>query len=341
MKEAFNLVRGAVSEKDLIPVLTHFAIEANRIHGFNGRIHISAPWKFPDGFPSFTVPANLLMAAMDACGEVEPSLHLQEAERRLIVSAGKFQAHLPIGNIAEYPVPIIPPAPVVKPSRKKLKDHPGGLLPVLETLLPFIGEDASRPWCASIRFQEGHAYATNNVVLAALPLPANMLLSTCALPVYAVQELLRIGREPKYVREEPDSALVFYLPGDVWLKTNLIADGWPDVAAVLEHIHNPPECTPQWIAVEHPELLEAVNAVAPFCPDPKLPAIVLEGDRVTTRAGVNTAAMEGFSQLEGTYHAKALQMVLEGADEVAWGCYPKVPWRGAGGLKGALVGLKT
>lgn len=335
MIEAFNIVRGAVSEKDLIPVLTHFAYEKGRIHGFNGRVHISAPVKLPESFPSFTVSANLLMAAMDAC-PTDPGLAI--TDNLLYVASGKFLAKLSIGNIAEYPVPSLPPAPAVKVVKgRKKKVTTGGLLPVLETLRPFIGEDASRPWCASIRFQDRCAYATNNVVLAALPLPENILLTTCALPVHAVDELLRLKLEPVSIVEDGDHALVFYFPGDVWMKTSLIADEWPDVGVILANIHAMSPVS--WVAVAD-TLLDAVNSVLPFCPDPKLPAIVLDDDTVTTRAGASTASAGGFKGLAGTYHVKALQQVLGSATGVAWGLYPRVPWVGEGGLMGALVGLK-
>lgn len=337
MLEAFKLVRGAVSERDLIPVLTHFAYEKGRIHGFNGRVHISAPVVLPKDFPSFTVSANLLMAAMDACAELDPILAL--SDNILTVSSGRFKAKLSVGSIAEYPIPSIPPVPPIAKGRKKKKDT-GGLLPILEILRPFIGEDASRPWCASIRFQDGCAYATNNVVLATLPLPENILLTTCALPVHAVDELIRLKLEPVSIVADGDHALVFHLPGDVWMKTSLIADGWPDVGVILATIHAPSDGSkPVWVKVP-PTLLDAVTSILPFCPDPKLPAIVLDDDTVTTRAGASTASAGGFKGLTGTYHAKALQQVLGSATGVAWGLYPRVPWVGEGGLMGALVGLK-
>lgn len=327
MRNAFNLVRGAVSEKDLIPVLTHFAYDQGRIHGFNGRVHISVPLDL-GSLPSFTVPANLLIAALDACGEAEPQITVSTAT--VTVAAGTFSADLPRGDIAQFPIPVVPPAP---PKVKRNR----ALLPVLEILHPFIGEDASRPWCAAIKLEAAVAYATNNVVVAAMPLPKNLALrTTCALPVYAVQELLRMGLEPESVVAEGDTALVFYLPGGVYLRSNLIADGWPDVGELLARIHVPEA---QWIKVPK-GLAAAAAAVTPFCPDPKLPAIVLDGTQVTTRAGASSASVGGFQGLQGTYHAKALEMVLASATRVAWGCFPRVPWVGESGLKGALVGLK-
>lgn len=327
MRDAFDLVKGAVSEKDLIPVLTHFAIHEGRIHGFNGRIHLSAPAQELASFQSFTVAADLLLAAMNACGKKEPSF--MKMNDTLFVRAGDFEAKLPLGDIAQFPIPTPPVVPKVH--RRK------GLLPVLQTLRPFIGEDASRPWCASIRFEGDFAYATNNVVLAGMPLPKGFLLGTCALPVHAVDELLRLDCEPQGVVLEGSDTLFFFLPRDVYLRSNLIVDGWPNAGELLGRIHAVADPA-SWIGVT-PALLEAVQGVTPLCPDPKQPAIVLDNTQVKTRSGASTACVGGFQGLAGTYHPKALELVLASATEAAWGCAPRVPWRGAQGLLGALVGL--
>jgi hypothetical protein len=43
MRDVLKFVSGAVSTKDVLPVLTHFAFRDQRVHGFNGRVHICAP----------------------------------------------------------------------------------------------------------------------------------------------------------------------------------------------------------------------------------------------------------------------------------------------------------
>lgn len=327
MRDTFNLVRGAVSERDLIPVLTHFAYFEGRIHGYNGRVHLSAPVKMPASMPSFTVPADLLMAALDSC-RGEPKLVV--VENQLRISEGSFQANLPIGSIADF---IIPPAPVVPKKAKYIAK----LLPILRTLRPFVGEDASRPWCASIRFDRTAAFATNNVVLASLPLPAALVLKPCALPLYAIEELLRIDLEPVSVILEENHALWFILPGDVHLRSHLITEGWPDAAAMLASVHTSAQ-DKRWAPID-PELAQAVETVTPFCPDTHFPAIVLAGDTVKTREGSSRASVSGFRDLEGSYHAQALEVVLSAATDACWSCYPRVPWVGANGLKGVLIGV--
>lgn len=341
IQAVFDLVRGAVSTRELSPVLTHFAYEAKRIHGYNGRIYLSAPLDLGDT-PHFTVPAVLLCAAMDALEtqafltppqlEVRPATDKQSAT--LCISCGEFVANLPIGPIALFPTPVIPPLP---DHHSKAKPA-GALLPVLKTLRPFVGEDASRPWCASIRFMAGHAYATNNVVVASVPLPARFPYLDCALPVTAVEELLRMGEEPLAVLQAGQTALVCYLPYGVILRTQLIQEGWPDAQALMDQVHDNVDKR-TWIPVTD-ALRHAVTALAPLCPDPSLPALVLEGTTVATRAGASSATVGGFKGLVGVYHpTKALEPVLVAASHVAWVKYPRVPWRGPGGLRGVLVGM--
>src|SRR5580765_5634703 len=104
MREAFDLVRGAVSKKDLIPVLTHFAIHEGRVHGFNGRVHISAPALDARALPSFTVPALLMTAAVDAC-RGEPQFEVRDSQVHIKDSASSFRATLPTGPIDSFPLP--------------------------------------------------------------------------------------------------------------------------------------------------------------------------------------------------------------------------------------------
>jgi hypothetical protein len=330
MRDAFNLVRGAVSKKDLVPVLTHFAVHQGRIHGYNGRIHISAPCEELAPLPSFTVPANLLLAAIDACTG-EPVLTIDDSKTltfdrvEVTDTDSHFTATLPVGHIDQFPIPEAPP------KAKKIK---GQLLNVLRLLQPFIGEDASRLWCASIKFQGTLAFATNNVALAMAPLPQGIPLIVCALPVYAVEELLRMELEPLGMAFEEDHALWFLLPGGVWVRTSLVADQWPDAKKVLEAA----QAGAQYQHLD-PALAHAVQQVAPFCPDPKLPAIVFKDTHVTTQEGQSSASVGGFAGLAGTYHATPLLTVLGAAVEVAWAKAPRVPWRGENGIEGVLLGL--
>jgi hypothetical protein len=320
MLDALNIVKGAVSTKDLIPVLTHVAIDQGRITGFNGRTYISAPAPQLQGL-SFTVPAAQFIAAVAAC---EGPAEYTQGEGCLGVSSGDFSATLPTLPIEGFPQP---------PPPEKRKRWKGGLLPVLRLLRPFVSQDASRPWSAGIAFAGAKALATNNVVLAQAPFPT-LATPSVTLPVEAVDELLRLGLDPLYVSFTA-SAACFYLPGEVQLWTNLVAEPWPDGAlALVGQLHQ----GAQWTPVP-PGLLSAVRRVLPFVADAKAPVVVLGGGSVKTSPGQPACAqVGGFTGLQGTFRAEPLQLVLEVANQADWTRFPRVPWKGAG-VDGAIVGI--
>jgi hypothetical protein len=200
---------------------------------------------------------------------------------------------------------------------------------VLRALQPFIGEDASRPWCGSIKVVGNHAYATNNIVLVQAPLAFP---GSFALPVYAVEELLRIGSEPVGYALE-DNAVTFYLPGDIWLRATLLENGWPDAAAALSAVHQGAK-----LRKVPPGLRAAVERLVPFCPNPKLPMVRMADGAVQTEDGAMSATVGGFAGLGGTYRAEPLLAVLAVAEKVDWTAAPRVPWSG-GGLLGVLMGV--
>lgn len=329
MRDAIELVRGAVSTKELVPVLTHFAVHEGLLHGFNGRVHLCAPVPELKGL-SFTVPAVPFLKAVDACG-TEPKV--EQLEGRVRVSSGRFKALLPTGAVEAFPFPEPPP--------KKLRTKvPAPLLPVLKALRPFIGEDALRPWSAAVRVDAGHAFATNNVTLAAARV--HLALPAMTLPVFAVDELLRIGLEPTHLSLQ-EHAAVFHLPGNAWCRTALFVDPWPDVLGVLHAAHKGAKLTP--VAAG---LLEDVQRVRPFCPDAALPILRVSAAGVATQEGEMSAEIVAphTADASGSYHAVPLELVLSAATHADWLRCPRVPWKAAErsssvALEGVLMGVRT
>lgn len=323
MLDALNLVKGAVSERDLVPALTHLAIDDGHIHGFNGRVHISTPCKELKGF-KFTVPMAPFLAAVEAC-EGDPKILQVEGKNVIFIRRGKFGANMPYGPLENFPLPQASAA-------KKIKV--ANLLPVLSALRPFIGQDATRAWSASIKFNGSTAIATNNVVLVQAMLKT--AIPSMALPVFAVEEMLRLGYEPTTVTVKPNAA-TFHYTGGLWLRTLLIEEPWPDAGAVLTKAHEGASLAPI------PKGLSgAVQQIRPFCPDPKLPLIQLKDGTVSTLQGALSAAIDGFAGGMGVYHADPLTAVLSCALRMGWGSFPRVPWVGKTqdvALKGVLLGI--
>lgn len=314
MLETLRLVRGSVSTKDFVPVLQCFHLYNGRIQGQNGRIAIDAP--FPN-LGEFTVPAERFLKAIDAC-DGEPTIKLTEGGK-LSIKRGGFRAALPLAAHDSFPL--------AKKDGELLATG-GGLLPVLARLRPLVSEDASRPWSTSILFRDGFAYATNNVILARVPFAWDF--QEIALPVYAVDELLRIGQEPTELLLAPE-ALTFVL-GNAWLRAQLINGQWPDVAGRFEGLeHGAPIPA---------DLLLAIEKVLPFCPDSKFPEIRFSAAGVSTADGDHMAAFDGIALLDGSYRAEVLQTVLAIATHANLAAYPAPIGFAGEGIEGMFVGLR-
>lgn len=323
MRDAFKIVRGAVSTKDLVPVLTHFALHNGRLHGYNGRVHISAPVKDLASLPSFTAPATRLMAAIDGAGEEDPRLEIVDKVLKII--AKRYRAQVPTGPIEDFPLI------EVAEKRQKIRK---GLLPALAALRPFIGEDASRPWCSSVKVQGAIALATNNSILAEVSLPFVFPMEG-ALPVFAIDELLRIGEEPIALSYD-DVSITFYLPGDVFVRSQLLAEGWPDAKAVLKAAHDGAK-----LKLIPADLASAIQRVKPLSADDKHPRIRLAEGEVATLTGDSQGVVSGFKDIgNGTYYADVLLQVLEVATRIDWSRFPRVPWEGDG-ISGVMLGLPS
>lgn len=315
MKNTLRFVRGSISTKDFVPVLQCFHFYNGRVQGQNGRIAIDSP--FPD-LGEFTVPAERFLKAVDAC-DGAPVVTLT-ASGNLAVKKGTFRALLPLGEHTAFPLAVKSGTPL---------PIGGNLLPVLRKLRPFISDDASRPWSNGVLFRDGYAYATNNVVLIRAPVAWDA--TDVILPVYAVDELLRIGQEPDALLLD-ERALTACL-GDAWLRAQLLTGVWPDIAgrmAVLEH------------GVQVPTGIRAtIEKVVPFCPDPKMPEIVFSNDGISTAQGEHSATVTGMVLPDGRYRAEVLLDVLRVATHVNFVAYPAPIAFAGDGVEGIFVGLRA
>jgi hypothetical protein len=321
MREAINIVRGAVAKKSLLPVLTHFRIYDGRIQGGNGRLSIEAPCPELAGL-DICVPADRFVKAVDAC-DGEPKIKITDGGK-LSMSRGSFRAILPLLPPDDYPLA----------DRRGLAPVTGigDWLPVFRALAPFIGEDASKMWATGIWLSDGFAYATNNAALARMPVPWSSMDEPLIVPGFAVDELLRIGQEPDGVCHGAGGVL-FDLPGGAWLRSMILDGGWPNsVQGMLAGGVGDG-------AVESAAVLDAVRKVRPFCPSDTFPQIHLQGDGVRTEEGEMSAHVAGLMLPECRWHADVLELVLGNSDRVDFSQTP-CPWDRADGLHGIALPLQ-
>lgn len=321
MLDVLNIVKGAVSTKDLVPALTHIHIYDGRIQGSDGKMYIDAPCEELAGVEA-TVPCVKFITAVQAA-QGTPELTLKD--KVLTVKAGKMRVRLPTLEQQSFPK-----GDSNKGKATKVKG--GDFLRRLEQVHEFIGTDASRVWSCGVLVKDGTIYATNNVVIAAAPV---LFPGTFNLPSFAVEELLRIAREPVGVWQDKTS-ITFDLGDDVWLRSQLYEPAWPETAVKLVASVKKAPRVPDG-------LMKAVQSVVPFCPNTEFPIVHLHNGTVSTAEGAMSAAVDdvGF-KCAAWFHAEPLLAVLAKAIHFDPAQYPKpCPFLGANDLRGLIAGISA
>lgn len=317
MLETLKFVRGAVSEKDVVPVLSHFCIYKKRIQGANGRIAIDSPC--PDLTFDAVVPADRFLRAIDACAG-EPKMRFTEGGK-LVVEHKPFRAMLPQLGIDTFPL--------MEPSAGKAVNLAGPLLPVLRKLRPFMSDDAERPWASTCLLNK-NTFVSNNATIAMMT--GSPFKAEIQLPVFGIDELLRIGIEPKQYTTDDVSITFYYDQG--WMRVQKITAEWP-VATAEQWLAMKPK------AVPIPKgLAAAVERILPFCVDPKFPVIYFRKSGISTAPGEVQAEIQGFNLGDAAAHAKNLINMLKASDTIAI-TEKAMIFTGAGGFKGIMSILRT
>jgi DNA polymerase III sliding clamp (beta) subunit (PCNA family) len=323
MLEALRFVRGAVAKKDFVPELTHYSIKDGTIKGFNGSILLEAP--FDLGITAMPYAQTFANALKSVEGSEDVVINLTKTGR-LSIRAGKFRTHMPC-----LPEETLFPEPEVTAERMVI---PFSVLPVLETLRPFIGIDASRPWSNGILFSGRSAVATNNIVLAECWLKGASFEGDLLLPSVAIKEMLRIGKEPVEMSVQ-DNAVSFYYANGERLTCLLTASKWPDFA----HILNTQSSSMLDVEEEH---IEGVSRLLPFI-DKKDACLYVteEGYRTSLEPDKGTTyALDTPLATEGGYSPEMLLAVLEVASKIDLTLFPKPCPFVAGEVRGVILGKK-
>ena len=318
MLDALKFVRGAVSTKDFAPEMKHFRIENGSVCSFNGIIALSTPIPIDLTCAPKAVP---MVKAITTSTDIV-ALSLTDANRLRVQSSG-FRAYIDCVDMADLPT--------VAPEGDIIAIDGEGLLEALGVLLPFIGNDASRPWTNGVLLRGQSAFATNNVCLVEYwvggesPFTANI-------PMAAVKEMLRIAEPPSHVQVCPNS-ITFHYEGDRWLRTALYSvDDWPNLRGILETPGNP---TPV------PEgLFEGLESIKPFAE--KIDNVYFRDGFLCTHQqdGVGATYEVAGLHSEGIYRLPMLMKLNGVADNVDFTLYPKPIVFTGSRLRGALVGLR-
>jgi hypothetical protein len=198
-------------------------------------------------------------------------------------------------------------------------------------MLPFIGQDASRPWARGVLLRGQSAFATNNIILIehwlGVPFPVEI-----NIPEEAVYELIRIREEPIKI-QMTESHATFHYKGDRWMRTVLYDTKWPNLAPILDR-----ECNPTPIPAGMPFALEDLTI---FVDD--LHRVFFQKDRMSTRPIVTDTG--AFFEVAGTpetgiYNLLQLKLLMKVAQSCDWTLYPRPCLFFGNNLRGAICGMR-
>jgi DNA polymerase III sliding clamp (beta) subunit (PCNA family) len=316
MLTELKFVQGAVARKEFIPALTHFSISDGKVRGYNGMLALCSPIPFDITCNPKAVP---LIKAIANC-EQTVTLALTPAGR-LSIKSGKFKAFIDC---------VEGDTPHVNPEGDAVVMDGVALLQALKVLAPFIGDDASRPWCNGVLLLGQSAFATNNVILveywtgATFDRPIN-------LPRAAIKEMLRINEAPTGV-QMTDNSLTFHYEGGRWLRTQLLETKWPDLPRVLNRESNPKPLDPM--------LFEALEAVKPFVD--KMGRILFQEGHIATHVDPTEGSSYDIDNFDhsGVYQIEMLNLLNGPVTSVDWSAYPNPCMFFGDRLRGAIIGMR-
>ena len=324
MLEQLKFCQGAVSKKNLLPVLNHYMLCEGRLTAYNGEIALSTEIAIKTTcFPK----ADKFYKAIQQCqpGTIV-DLSLTDGDN-LRVRNGKFRAIVPCLK-DEQGIDIEPEG-----DRHPLDGE--ALYKALETIEPFIGNDASRPWSNGILFRDQCVVATTNAILIQQWVKQSIL-PEVNLPRQTIREILRIKKIPTAVMSSKHSVTFLYENGS-WLKSHLLATTWPNLDDILKSDGNE-------TLYELPnDFFDGLRSIEPFV-DQTFKKVYFRDNAISTHQVDEEGAFYEFESpfpYGGVYNIEML-LKLDGVVEtIDFGAYPnKALFYGPDNIRGYIVGMR-
>jgi DNA polymerase III sliding clamp (beta) subunit (PCNA family) len=315
MLDSLRFVQGAVSKKDFRPELTHFRISNGAVRGYNGTIALSSPIPLDI---ACNPQAEPLVKAIQACQENVAISLLPTG--RLSIKSGAFRAMVACLSDAKFET---------FPEGDYFEINGTNLLKGLETIAPFLGSDASRPWGMSALLLNQSVFATNNVIVVEYWLGFDFPVF-CSIPKLAIQELLRIGLPPIAIQASATS-VTFHFGEDKWLRTQLFdCKAWPDLHKILDKdsaAHSVDKT-----------IFEACRTVRPFAD--KIGMIYFTDGQAHTHLDTEQGAQYQIVEQipDSAYNLDMLLSLENVVKEIDFSTYPKPCLFYGDNLRGAIIG---
>ena len=216
--DALKFVQGSIAKKELQEGLTCFRIVDGTVRGFNGVISLCSPIQLQI---DCTPKAEPMIKAIAACDEAVQMTML--ANGKLSIKSGGFRASVET---------LQKPTAHVDPEGTEHDIDGEMFLSGLSRVLPFVSDDASRPWSCGVLVKQGSMFATNNASLVQYWFGAVFPVD-CVVPRMAIKELLRIKKPPVRI-QCTESSMTFHYADGCWLRTQLLDLKWPNIEKIIE-----------------------------------------------------------------------------------------------------------
>lgn len=226
MKEAVDKVKRALSRQDIVSQLTHYSIKDGFIYAGDGRYVACAPIDCDQNFIVAGKEFERLVARLPSIDKVvvtDKDVTLRSA-----------RAHGSIKTLpAEMDGVLATPGPV-------WNEPPPRLLDALETVRPFISDNAVHQFALCACLGRDSIVATTNVSLIKVDCPS-LDGSGQLLPLWAIDHILsRKDNDLVGIQIYPEYAS-FKWDDDSWIRTQLINGEFPSVAVKLFEKYEDPE----------------------------------------------------------------------------------------------------
>lgn len=322
MLKQLKFVQGAVSKKDFLPAMTHFAIENKTVRAYNGALALCSPIALD--FECKPKADKFVQAIANCPEDVTPVLSMTPAGR-LSIKAGSFKAF--VDCVTEESMHVLPEG-------ERVDFDGAAVLKALEVISAFIGDDASRPWSNGVLLKGQSAYATNNVTVVEYWLGADFP-QTVNVPRVCIREMLRIGEPPTHA-QLTNNSITFHYSDKRWVRSQLLDVKWPDIAKILDVQSN---ATP----IE-PLLFQALDVVKPFADS--FGRVWLRDSKVSTVPKEGEGEQHSEFEIPGMPYAGIFAIgmlkLLEGvATTIDLTTYPQPCMFFGERLRGAIIGMRV
>jgi DNA polymerase III sliding clamp (beta) subunit (PCNA family) len=319
---ALRFVSGAVSRNGIVASLQHLLIKDGRVSAYDGLLAMSCPIEIglhvkPD--------ADELVRAIKACGTSDVLTMHMTAAGKLSIKSGGFRAFVPcLPDEADMQMPL--------PSGDAVELTPD-FYAAVKIMAPFMSDqsDVHRAWANGIRVAGDSIFATKDNVIVIQHWTGVTLPREVIIPYDAIKELLRVGEAPVGCLVD-NASITFFFTGQRWLRTQLIAENWPEIADKML------ATTAQTLPV--PEgLFAAVEKIKAFM-NKQLKRVYFFKDRLATSNEASDGASVDVVLPEGPIFQVPYLQLLDGvATDIDFSTWPRPCTFRGNKIRGLIVGM--